>query len=143
MTDWVPADNKVRSRLRSPTSKFRLQRLLAIISGPSQPLPEDRLEGKTHLLELLQAGLLESLCQVIRDLSAYHKKLGKPMNDHDQIAPETVLGHSARGVGICSIPHSCAGRARVAPFVDIWASRDVRNSMTSVEAIPSFGLRTI
>ena len=56
MTVWVPADNKVRSRLRSPTPKPHFQRLLAILSSPSEPLPEDRLERKTRLLELLEDG---------------------------------------------------------------------------------------
>jgi RNA polymerase-interacting CarD/CdnL/TRCF family regulator len=96
MTVWVPADSKVRSRLRSPTPKPRFQHLLAVLSSPSEPLPEDRLERKTRLLELLQDGRPESLCQVIRDLSAYQKQLGKPMNDNDQMilkqSRNTLLG---------------------------------------------------
>jgi RNA polymerase-interacting CarD/CdnL/TRCF family regulator len=96
MTVWVPADSKVGNRLRPPTPKFRFERLRAILSGPSEPLPQDRLERKTRLLELLQDGRPESLCQVIRDLSAYHQKLGKPMNDNDQMilrqSRNTLLG---------------------------------------------------
>jgi RNA polymerase-interacting CarD/CdnL/TRCF family regulator len=96
MTVWVPADSKVRSRLRSPTPKPRFQRLLAILSSPSEPLPEDRLERKTRLLELLEDCRPESLCQVIRDLSAYQRQLGKPMNDNDQMilkqSRNTLLG---------------------------------------------------
>src|SRR5512134_2462062 len=67
MTVWVPADSKVGSRLREPTSKHKFQQLLAILSRPSEPLPEDRVERKTHLLELIQEGRPEGLCQVIRD----------------------------------------------------------------------------
>ena len=48
MTVWVPADNNVGSRLRPPTPKFRFQRLLAILSSPSEPLPQDRLERKAR-----------------------------------------------------------------------------------------------
>src|SRR6266545_1607845 len=70
LTVWVPADGKVGSRLRSPTPKSRFKRLLAFLSSPSEPLPEDRLERRTHLLELLKDGRPESRCQVIRDLSA-------------------------------------------------------------------------
>ena len=96
MTVWVPADNKVRSRLRSPTPKSRFQRLLAILSSPSEPLPEDRLERKTRLLELLEDGRPESLCRVIRDLSAYQKQQVRPMNDNDQMilkqSRNTLLG---------------------------------------------------
>ena len=93
---WVPADDDVKSRLRTPTPKPRFKRLLSILSGPSQPLPEDRLERRTHLLELLKDGRPESLCQIIRDLSAYQKQKGKPMNDNDQMvlkqARNTLLG---------------------------------------------------
>jgi|SRR5688572_25337076 len=96
MTVWVPADSKVGSRLRSPISKSRFKRLLAILSGPSKPLPEDRLERKTRLLELLKDGRPESLCQVIRDLSAYQKQKVQPMNDNDQMilkqSRNTLLG---------------------------------------------------
>jgi RNA polymerase-interacting CarD/CdnL/TRCF family regulator len=96
MTVWVPADSKVGTRLRPPTAKPHFERLLAILSSPSEPLPEDRVERKNHLLALLQDGRPESLCQVIRDLSAYQKQLGKPMNDNDQMilkqSRNTLLG---------------------------------------------------
>jgi RNA polymerase-interacting CarD/CdnL/TRCF family regulator len=96
MTVWVPADDKVGSRLRSPTPKPRFKRLLAVLSSPSEPLPEDRLERKNRLLELLKDGRPESLCQVVRDLSAYQKQKGRPMNDNDQMilrqSRNTLLG---------------------------------------------------
>jgi RNA polymerase-interacting CarD/CdnL/TRCF family regulator len=96
MTVWVPADSKVGSRLRQPTPKDRFERLLAILSSPSQPLPENRLERKTHLLELLKDGRPESLCQVIRDLTAYQNQQTRPMYDNDQMilkqARNTLLG---------------------------------------------------
>ncbi len=96
MTVWVPADNKVRSRLRTPTSKSRFKQLLAILSNPSVPLPEDRLERKTRLLELVKDGRVESLCQIVRDLSAYQKQKIKPLNDNDHLvlkqSRNTLLG---------------------------------------------------
>jgi RNA polymerase-interacting CarD/CdnL/TRCF family regulator len=96
MTVWVPADGKLKSRLRAPTSKSRFEHLLAILSDPSEPLPEDRLERRTRLLELLQDGRPESLCQVIRDLSAYQKQKIKPLNDNDHLvlkqSRNTLLG---------------------------------------------------
>ena len=49
MTVWVPADGKVGTRLRPPTPKSRFQRLLAILSSPTERLPDDRLERKTRL----------------------------------------------------------------------------------------------
>jgi RNA polymerase-interacting CarD/CdnL/TRCF family regulator len=96
MTVWVPADSKVGSRLREPTPQLQFQQLLSILSRPSEPLPEDRVERKARLLELVQRGRPDGLCQAIRDLSAYQKKLGKPMNDHDQMilkqSRRTLLG---------------------------------------------------
>ena len=96
MTVWVPADNKVTTRLRTPTPKLRFERLLAILSSPSEALPEDRLERKARLLELLHEGRPEALCQVIRDLSAYQKQKVRPLNDNDQMilkqSRSTLLG---------------------------------------------------
>jgi RNA polymerase-interacting CarD/CdnL/TRCF family regulator len=96
MTVWVPADSKVGSRLRSPTPKPRFKQLLGILASPSEQLPEDRLERRTRLLELLKDGRPESLCQVIRDLSAYQKQKLKPLNDHDHLvlkqSRNTLLG---------------------------------------------------
>ncbi len=85
MTVWVPANSNIGSRLRPPTPKSQFEQLLVILSRPPETLPEDRLERKTRLQELLQDGRPESLCQVIRDLYAYQKQLGKPMNDNDQM----------------------------------------------------------
>jgi RNA polymerase-interacting CarD/CdnL/TRCF family regulator len=109
MTVWVPADSKVGSRLRPPTPRDRFEQVLAILSKPSEPLPEDRVERKTHLLALLQDGRPESLCQVIRDLYAYQQQLGKPMNDNDQMilkqSRNTLLGE---WVFVLSITHAQA-----------------------------------
>lgn len=48
------------------------------------------------MLELLKDGRPESLCQVIRDLSAYQKQQTRPMNDNDQMilkqSRNTLLG---------------------------------------------------
>lgn len=82
LTVWVPADGKLESRLRPPTSGAKFKRLLAILSEPGEPLPDDRLERKARLLELLNDGRAESLCRVIRDLSAH--QINHQLNDSDQ-----------------------------------------------------------
>lgn len=82
LTVWVPADSNLASRLRPPTTQSGFKRLLAILSGPGEPLPEDRHERRTRLLALLKDGRAESLCRVIRDLFAY--KQAKSLNDNDQ-----------------------------------------------------------
>jgi RNA polymerase-interacting CarD/CdnL/TRCF family regulator len=82
LTVWVPADDMLGTRLRSPTSKAGFKELRAILSGPGEPLPDDRQDRKTRLLELLKDGRAESLCRVIRDLSAYRQV--RPLNENDQ-----------------------------------------------------------
>ena len=82
LTVWVPADSNLGSRLRPPTSKAGFKELRAILSSPGDPLPDDRQDRKTQLLELLKDGRAESLCRVIRDLSAYRQV--RPLNENDQ-----------------------------------------------------------
>jgi RNA polymerase-interacting CarD/CdnL/TRCF family regulator len=82
LTIWVPADGMLENRLRPPTQKSKFKELLAVLSGPSEPLPDDRHERKTMLLELLKDGRADSLCRVIRNLFAYRQV--RSLNDNDQ-----------------------------------------------------------
>jgi len=82
LTVWVPADDMLETRLRPPTSKAGFKELRAILSEPGEPLPDDRQDRKTWLLELLKDGRAESLCRVIRDLSAYRQV--RSLNENDQ-----------------------------------------------------------
>jgi len=82
MTVWVPADDKLKNRLRSPTLKAKFMRLLAILSDPSEMLPIDRQERRLLLLDWLKNGRAESLCRVIRDLSAFRS--AHLLNETDQ-----------------------------------------------------------
>ena len=94
LTVWVPADSKLESRLRAPTPQSRFKKLIAILSSPGDRLPDDRLERKARLMELLKDGRTESLCLTIRDISAYQKT--HSLNDSDQIilkqSRNTLLG---------------------------------------------------
>lgn len=82
MTIWVPADDHLESRLRMPTTKAGFKKLFAILSGPGQPLPEDRYERKTRLLAQLKDGSAETLCRVIRDITTYQHT--RSLNETDQ-----------------------------------------------------------
>lgn len=88
MTVWVPADAKLESRLRPPTKQAEFKKLVGILSGPGKPLPEDRQERKAYLSETLKDGRAESLCLIIRDLSASQKI--KSLNDNDQMLLKQV-----------------------------------------------------
>jgi RNA polymerase-interacting CarD/CdnL/TRCF family regulator len=82
LTIWVPADNNLEIRLRPPTSPAGFKRLFAILSSSGEPLPDDRQERKTWLVEQLKDGQAESLCRVIRDLFTYRQ--AKSLNENDQ-----------------------------------------------------------
>lgn len=71
MTVWVPADDMLETRLRLPTRAADFKKMLGILSKPGDPLPEDRRERKTVLMEWLKDGLTQSLFRVIRSLATY------------------------------------------------------------------------
>jgi RNA polymerase-interacting CarD/CdnL/TRCF family regulator len=107
LTVWVPADSQLENRLRPPTPESRFKKSLTILSGPGEPLPDDRHERKIHLMKLLKDGHTESLCHTIRDLSTYQKT--KSLNDSDQMllrqSQNTLLGEWEY---VLSIPHAQA-----------------------------------
>lgn len=82
LTVWVPSDAELKHRLRPPTSKSGFKELLAILSDPGEPLPDDRQERRTGLLVLLRDGSTRSLCRIIAGLHAYRKV--RPLNESDQ-----------------------------------------------------------
>lgn len=81
---WVPADKLLATRLRAPTPAAAFERLFAILSGPAQALPGDRRERKSELHTRMGNGNAESICHMIRDLSALEGK--KALNFEDKAA---------------------------------------------------------
>jgi RNA polymerase-interacting CarD/CdnL/TRCF family regulator len=94
LTVWVPADGNLPKRLRRPTSQAGFNKLLNLLTGPGESLPEDRQERKTKLVEMLKDGRAESLCRVIRDLTTYRQV--RSLNENDQAlmkrAQNSLLG---------------------------------------------------
>ncbi len=83
MTVWVPADENLDSRLRPPTHEREFQRLFEILTGPGEPLPDDRQMRKELLRARLKDGRAESLCSVIRSIEDFRQT--HPLNDNDQL----------------------------------------------------------
>jgi RNA polymerase-interacting CarD/CdnL/TRCF family regulator len=81
LTIWVPSDEDLTKRLRTPTPEKQFDRLFDILSSPGEPLSQDRLERKTHLLEEQKNATAEANCRIIRDLSFRQKE--SQLNDHD------------------------------------------------------------
>ena len=102
MTVWVPADDKLATRLRPPTRGKEFRRLLDILTGPADPLPDDRHERKELLTEWLKDGRAESLCRVIRSLASYRQV--RSLNDNDQIlmrrAQHALIGEWGHSLSI-------------------------------------------
>jgi len=82
MTIWVMADEAGKSGLRLPTPRDDFENLFAILTSPGEPLPVDRFERKTHLLDRMKDGRLASICSVIRDLVFYRQ--ARKFNDYDK-----------------------------------------------------------
>ena len=82
LTIWVPVENGDQHSLRAPSSKDEFEGLFKVLNGPYEPLPEDRLERKRLLLNLLKDGQLKSIFRVVRDLSRFGNK--KKLSDEDK-----------------------------------------------------------
>lgn len=86
LTIWVPVEDANKSSLRPPTPARKFKKILGILRETGVELSNDRLERKNWLSESLRSGSLESICRVIRDLSAYAKV--KKLNDNDSLVFE-------------------------------------------------------
>jgi RNA polymerase-interacting CarD/CdnL/TRCF family regulator len=90
LTLWVPVNDSKETSLRQPTSRRELEHLKAIFKEESRDFPSDRLERRNLLRTWLKDGAIESICQVVRDLTIYGKN--NKMNDHDA----SILEHSSQ-----------------------------------------------
>lgn len=86
LTLWVRVSDGDESSLRYPTPAGEFKNLFAILSGPGNPLSNDRFERKTQLTDQLKDGKLISICQVIRDLT--FRRRTQKMNDNDKAVLE-------------------------------------------------------
>jgi RNA polymerase-interacting CarD/CdnL/TRCF family regulator len=74
LTIWVPTDDNLGKRLRKPASQSDFSHLLTMLKNPPETLPIDRRQRNQYLIELLKDGSAETLCKVIRDLTAIRKE---------------------------------------------------------------------
>ena len=99
---WVPANSKLASRLRSPTSARAFKKLFAILGGPAGPISGDRRERKSQLHTKMVGGKASDLCQVIRDLTSLEQE--KSLNYDDKstlkLACTLLLGEWGYSLGL-------------------------------------------
>ena len=81
LTIWIPADENIQSRLRFPTSPASFKKSISILSTAPEKLPDDYRQRNTQLSEMLKDGRADSLCKVIRDLTAYRH--ARSWSEHD------------------------------------------------------------
>ena len=86
---WIPINNLQQRSLRVPTSPEEFVRMFAILSNPSETLPEDRVMRKNQLIAQLKDGQLASICRVVRDLTHYNRST-KP-NDQERSILERAI----------------------------------------------------
>jgi|OpeIllAssembly_1097287.scaffolds.fasta_scaffold334304_2 CarD family transcriptional regulator len=117
---WVPIHQEDQGSLRYPTPAHEFERLITILNSPGEPLADDRLERKNQLLQKMRDGTLESICQVIRDLT-YHRKT-KKLNDNDVSTLNQAKNFLSNEWGFSlSIPCSQAGRELDQLLIDHYA----------------------
>lgn len=79
---WVPAPAPVTGRLRPITPKDELPRYRSLLNSPPALLDGDFRLRQSDLEKRMQLGTFESLCEVVRDLSARH--LQKPLSSYER-----------------------------------------------------------
>lgn len=87
---WVPADKLAGERMRPPTSARSFKKLLAVLGGSAEVLPDDRRERKAQLHTKMSEGTAESICHVLRDLT--NREQNRPLNDDDRATLERARG---------------------------------------------------
>ena len=82
LTIWVPISQAYQHTLRTPTPEVEFESLFSILGGPSKLLPDDRIERKKYLSNLLSQGKLNSIGRVVRDLS--HRSQEMKLSEEDK-----------------------------------------------------------
>jgi RNA polymerase-interacting CarD/CdnL/TRCF family regulator len=102
MIVWVPANDQLETRLRSPITKKAFEKLFMILGGAGEPLPVDRQERRIRLLDIVKDGQAASYCRVLRDLATF--QYTHPLNEYDQTlmkrSREALLGEWMHALSI-------------------------------------------
>ena len=83
-TVWVPVDGSPEGGLRKLTSKHDLAHCRRLLQQPPTPLEPDHRKRQLELAARLRGGSFQTLCEVVRDLTARGRL--KPLNEADSAA---------------------------------------------------------
>jgi RNA polymerase-interacting CarD/CdnL/TRCF family regulator len=89
LTIWIPINDLQQRSLRVPTPPEEFGGMFAILSNPSEKLPEDRVLRKNQLMAQLKDGQLASICRVVRDLTHYNRST--KANDQERSILERAI----------------------------------------------------
>ncbi|HLE26856.1 MAG TPA: CarD family transcriptional regulator [Anaerolineales bacterium] len=70
-TVWAPVDSDAASGLRPLTPQADLGRYRGVLRSRPAPLTSDARQRRLELLSRLKAGSFQTLCEVVRDLTAH------------------------------------------------------------------------
>jgi RNA polymerase-interacting CarD/CdnL/TRCF family regulator len=79
---WVPVSDLVKRGVRPITPKNDLVRYKALLKSTPEPLEQDFRKRQIELEKRMQAGTFQSLCLVVRDMTAHYDK--KPFSSYDR-----------------------------------------------------------
>jgi RNA polymerase-interacting CarD/CdnL/TRCF family regulator len=83
MKIWVPEDEMLNQRLRTPSSEEEFKHLQSILSSTKETFPKDRILRKNMMMDILKDGSAKALFRIVRGLANYRKD--HSLNDNDQV----------------------------------------------------------
>ncbi|HUG33270.1 MAG TPA: CarD family transcriptional regulator [Anaerolineales bacterium] len=86
LTIWVPVDENVDRRLRSPNSPSAFQAALGLLAQPAEALPTDHRLRNQQLQARLKEGTAEAWFTLLRDLTADRHRRNWSDNDRNLLA---------------------------------------------------------
>ncbi len=93
-TVWVPVKTDTHQELRALTPKRDLERYRAVLRSRPASLSTDHRQRRLDVLQQLKDGSFESLCMVVRDLTARGR--AKPLNELDSLTLRQTHNNLAR-----------------------------------------------
>ena len=100
-TLWVPVGETGEKSIRPPTSRAEFDRLLNLLRGPGEQLPDQQYERQNALAERMQKRTLSDICYIIRDLvtRAHTQRLNRNDSETLKRAEEFLLSEWELSLG--------------------------------------------
>ena len=85
MTLWVPVGEAGEKSIRPPTSGAEFKKILNLLRGPCEQLPDQQYQRQNELSERMQKRTLADICGIIRDLVARSRNQRLNRNDAETL----------------------------------------------------------